>query len=114
MRQTRRIIWGIFLVMLGALLLAERFGGLHVPIGSLWPLILFASAASRFAAGRIAAGVMMALLGAIFLACSMRWFGFSYAHSWPLLMVAVGTSIVVRAFTEPERYYRHIVEVPHV
>jgi len=46
-----RPIWGVFLVVIGSVLLLERFGGLHVPEGTFWPLVLFAFAAAAFAGG---------------------------------------------------------------
>ena len=93
----KRIIFGVFLVVLGGLLVAERAGGVHLAPGLLWPLIMFALAASAFADYRIRSGVVFTLLGSIFLVCSLGLFGLSYGRSWPLLMIAVGIGIVLRA-----------------
>ena len=99
----KSIIWGVFLITAGSLLLLERFGGLHIPSGSWWPLILFAIAAAHFAKGRIGSGVMFVFIGTAFLACTFGWFGMSFHHSWPLLMVAVGAGIVAHALTGGDR-----------
>jgi len=94
----RPIIWGVFLIVIGGLLLLERFGGLHAPAGTFWPLVLFALAASAFARRRIASGVLLTLIATLFLACALGLYGLSYHNSWPLFIVAVGVGIVLRAF----------------
>jgi hypothetical protein len=99
-----RVIWGVFLIVAGGLLLAERFAGLHVPSGSIWPLLIFALALGHFVRGRIGTGVMFTLIGATFLACAFGWFGMTYHRSWPLLMVAAGAGMVVKAITGGESW----------
>ena len=99
MRKTRSIIWGVFLIVLGALLLLERFGHLHVPAGSLWPMILFVVGVAELAERRYSAAALFMFLGVAFLACTLGWFGMNYEKSWPLLMVAAGFGMVVRALT---------------
>jgi hypothetical protein len=112
MRDTHNVIWGVFLIVIGVLLLLERVAGLHIPTGSLWPLVLFAMAASSAARGRIGSAVMFTMLGAIFLGVTFNVFGLSYHKSWPLLMVAAGVVMVVRSFFhEPRIASRE--EVPH-
>jgi len=93
-----RPIWGVFLVVIGSVLLLERFGGLHVPEGTFWPLVLFAFAAAAFARRRIASGVQLTLIGTVLLVCALGLYGLSYRNSWPLFIVAVGIGMVLRAF----------------
>jgi hypothetical protein len=112
MKDTHNIVWGVFLIVIGVLLLLERVGGLNIPTGSLWPLILFALAVNSAVKGRVLATIMFTLLGVIFLGVTFNWFGLSYAHSWPLLMVAAGVAMVVRALTGAPRIARHD-EAPH-
>ena len=99
MRKTRSIIWGVFLIALGALLLLERFGQLHVPAGSLWPMILFVIGVAELAEGRYGAAALFMALCFVFLACTLGLFGMTYEKSWPLLMVAAGAGMVMRALT---------------
>lgn len=99
MRKRRSIIWGVFLIVLGALLLLERFGHLHIPAGSLWPMILFVVGIAELAEQRYGAAVLFMLLAFVFLACTLGLFGMTYEKSWPLLMVVAGTGMVVRALT---------------
>jgi len=112
MRDTHNIIWGVFLITIGVLLLLERMGGLKLPTGSLWPLVLFALAVSSAVRGRIVSTILFTMLGTIFLGVTFNWFGLSYHKSWPLLMVAAGTVMVVRSFIHEPRIVRR-VEVPH-
>jgi uncharacterized membrane protein HdeD (DUF308 family) len=98
-RKRGSIVWGVFLIAGGALLLLERFGHLHVPAGSLWPVLLFVVGVAELAERRYSAAVLFLFLGVAFLACTLGWFGMTYEKSWPLLMVAAGVGMVVRALT---------------
>ena len=99
MRKRGSIVLGVFLIAGGALLLLERFGQLHVPAGSLWPLILFVVAVTELAERRYSAAALFMSLSVAFLACTLGWFGMTYEKSWPLLMVGAGVGMVVRALT---------------
>ena len=110
----KNIVWGVFLIVLGTLLILERFAGVHLPTGTLWPLILFALAASHFASHRMVSGVTFTLIGTVVLACTLGWYGMTYGHSWPLLLVAAGIGIVVRAFMREDSHSYRRPEVPHV
>jgi uncharacterized membrane protein AbrB (regulator of aidB expression) len=112
-RKTRSIIWGVFLITLGALLLAERFGHLHVPAGSLWPMILFVIGVAELAELRYGAAAFFMFLALVFLACTFGLFGMTYEKSWPLLMVIVGVSMVVRALTGATSRRRRAEEEAH-
>ncbi len=99
-RDTKRIIWGAFLIALGALFLLGHFGwlgwmGLH----SWWPLIFVVLGITRLVERRIGGALTMFLLGGWFLACENNWMGFTYGNSWGLILVAVGVGIVVKALT---------------
>ena len=97
-RETKRAIWGLFLIALGVLLLIERFGPWAIPsIGRLWPAVLFAFAVSRLTEGRLGGALTFAGLGTWFFAVEFHWYGFDWGNSWPLALVAVGLGIVVRA-----------------
>ena len=99
MRRSHNVIWGIFLVVLGGLLMLERFGHVHVPTGSLWPLILFVVGISKLTEHRFGSAVMFFLLGSVFFMVTLGLYGMTYENSWPLLMVAAGVGMVLRSLT---------------
>ena len=90
---------GVFLVLIGLLLLAERVGGFRFPEGTMWPLLLFVLGVSALFERRLGSSLMFVLLGLVFLGCTTHWHGLSYASAWPLLFVAVGAAVVVSALT---------------
>jgi hypothetical protein len=98
-RGNRSVLWGVILILGGAMLLLERFGHVHFPVGSFWPLILFVIGIGSLMEGQFGAAVMFVLLGAVFLAVTLGLYGLTYHNAWPLLMVAAGIGIVVRALT---------------
>jgi hypothetical protein len=108
-RQTRSLIWGLFLIALGSAFLLDRMGVLDLPpLGQMWPLIFIVISASQLASGRPGGAVMFLLVGLWFMACEFGWYGLTYHNSWPLLMVAWGIGIVIRAFTGEARRWRPI------
>ena len=113
MRKTRPIVWGIFLIVLGALLLLERFSPVHIPSGSLWPLILFFIGVAELTRLRYGAAAFFMFIALVFLACTLHLFGMSYEKSWPLLLVIVGSGMVVRALTGAGPCRRRVEEEMH-
>ncbi|HET7224540.1 MAG TPA: DUF5668 domain-containing protein [Candidatus Eisenbacteria bacterium] len=99
MRGIKSPAWGVFIILLGVLLLLERFGVFHYPEGTFWPLLLAMLGVSALIERRIGSSVLFLLLAGVFLAFTLHWHGLSYARGWPLLMVAVGVAIVVSALT---------------
>ncbi|MGH7741316.1 MAG: LiaF transmembrane domain-containing protein [Candidatus Eiseniibacteriota bacterium] len=112
MRHHKNIVWGMFLVVLGVLLLLERVGGVHWPVGSLWPLVFLALAANSAIERQVGGTVMFLLLGLIFFSVTLGWFGLSYHSAWPLMMVAAGLGMVIRAVGS-RRGDRESSEVTH-
>ena len=104
MREMKSSIWGVFLILIGSLLLMERLGHVPLPIRSLWPLILFVLAAIRVIEKRYGSALSFVLLGFVFLACTNHWYGMTYHNSWPLLLVAAGAGMVVRALRNERSY----------
>ncbi len=99
-----RLVWGLFLIALGALLLLDRFGPWSLPgLGQLWPVLFFAFALARLLDGRPGGALTLAGLGTWFLAVEFHWYGLTWGNSWPLSLVAVGLGIVVRALTGEDR-----------
>jgi len=106
-RNTKRAIWGVFLIALGVLFLLEHMG---VPgfadVGSWWPLILVVVGITSLVEGRVGSALTMMLLGGWFFAVTNDWHGLTYANSWPLVLVVVGVGMVVKALTGEDRH-RH-------
>ena len=112
-RNTKKLVWGIFLIALGGLFLFERF----VPwglagIGEWWPLVFVVIGITQLVERRVGSALTMFLLGGWFLAVTSGWMGFTWQNSWPLSLVAVGAGIVVKALTGEERGRRSTREVP--
>jgi hypothetical protein len=111
--DTKRIVWGVFLVALGALLLFERFGAFGW--GGMvhwWPLILVALGVTRLIERRPGSALTLFLMGGWFMLCEYGWQGFTYGNSWGLVLVAVGAGIVVRALSGEQRSHRGLTGGP--
>ncbi|MBI5838221.1 MAG: hypothetical protein HZB25_13360 [Candidatus Eisenbacteria bacterium] len=102
MRDTRSIVWGLALVLLGATLLLARLGAVEVSVETLWPAIPVLFGVAYLAEQKLGSAVTFLLLGAVCFGCNEGWRGMSFEQSWPLLIVAVGAGIVVGAFEERE------------
>ncbi len=98
LRDTKHIIWGVFLIALGALFLLGHFGWLGwTHLHSWWPLIFIVLGITRLVERHLGGAVTMFLLGGWFLVCENNWMGLTYGNSWGLILVAVGIGIVVKA-----------------
>ena len=109
-RNTKKVIWGVFLIALGVWFLFEHL----VPwglagLGEWWPLILVVIGITHLVERRVGSALTMILLGVWFLAVTSGWWGLTWRNSWPLVLVAVGMGIVVKALTGEERqhHFRH-------
>ncbi|HVP14542.1 MAG TPA: DUF5668 domain-containing protein [Terriglobales bacterium] len=99
-----RILWGVLLLVGGALMLLERFGPWPMlTFSRLWPVFILVYALARALDGRPGGALMLAGLGAWALAVEFGWYGFTWGNSWSLALVAVGLGIVVRALTGEDR-----------
>jgi hypothetical protein len=106
-----RVIFGLLIMVVGALMLANRFNWrLDV---SIWPWFLIALGLLRLvdespdgkecmSSRRMA--LWLVFVGAWGLLNEYRLFGLHYGHSWPLLVVGAGVFMVWRALgPEPRR-----------
>jgi hypothetical protein len=108
-RNWKGAIWGVFLILLGAGFLAERYGMISVPgMAGLWPIVLFVIGITHLVDRRPGSAVMFLLLGVIFLASANEWWGLRYHNSWPLLMVAAGVGIVIKALSREDARPRKV------
>ncbi len=103
-RETKRIVWGVFLIALGTLFLVGHLGIFGwAGLAAWWPLILVAIGVVRVFERRHGSALTLFLLGGWFMACESGWWGLRYDNSWGLVLVAVGAGIVVRALTGESR-----------
>jgi hypothetical protein len=106
-RQSKRLVWGIFLIVLGSLFLLDRYGLVTIPhVGEMWPAVFFAIAAIRVLERRFGSAVELLALGAWFFICEFEWHGLTYRNSWPLLLIGLGVGIVIKAI-EGDPWGRH-------
>lgn len=99
METVNRLIWGVFLVAIGALLLAVNLG-FEVPGGvwNYWPFLLIAMGAAKivFASdGETCGGGFWLLLAGLYGWISI-WhiWGLSWSTAWPIFVIAGGLSVV--------------------
>jgi hypothetical protein len=112
-----RVIFGLLIMVVGALMLANRFDWgvrLNVPI---WPWFLIVLGLVRLvnespdgkecmSSRRTAAWLVF--VGAWGLLTEYRLFGLHYGHSWPLLVVGAGVFMVWRALGPAPRRTRQL------
>lgn len=92
-----RVVWGIFLILLGSVFLLETAGIVNSGWDTLWPLFLFVAAAAfhlgAFTGGKRNAGLLVP--GGILLVISLLFFyhnvfGWENAeYTWPFYLFAV-------------------------
>jgi hypothetical protein len=96
----RRILWGVFLMSLGTVLLLMQLGVLRIPgLWRFWPVVFGFTAVSQLMERKPGAAATSVLVGVAFFAAQFGWLGLSYRSFWPLLVVAVGVGIVMAAIS---------------
>jgi Domain of unknown function (DUF5668) len=104
-RAKKRLIWGVFLIVLGSAFLLDHLHIVELPsLGSLWPAVFLVITVSHITEGQLGAALTSLLLGFWFFACEFGWYGFRYGNSWPLILIAIGAGIVVRALRGERRH----------
>ena len=102
-RNWRRVTWGVILILMGAVLLAEGFGWLPPWASGLawWPLLVILLAVPRLVSPRRASHVggalYFVLIGTWLLFAANGWYGLHWRNSWPLALVAAGAAMIARA-----------------
>ncbi len=94
-----RIIIALFIILIGALLLAKNLG-MDIPFDAweLWPLILIFIGLGhlmRPARNRQpVSGLILILLGFIFLGNTLNWFYFNFSQLWPVFLIFIGLAMM--------------------
>lgn len=95
------ILWGLVLVAIGGVLLADRF--IDIPGSfwmSWWTWLVMGSGAVRIVTARTARalsnGVGLLLIGAWLWVSMTGWMGLNWSRSWPLILIAIGAQELTR------------------
>ena len=106
-----RVLFGMFLMAAGGLMLVDRLNLAEIHLTSrLWPLFPLALGLVRLIDppvrpdGRVCSrrsGMWLVLLGCWGLANEFQVYGFTYQNSWPLLIVLAGLNMVWRSVDRP-------------
>ena len=95
-------VWGVILVMVGALFLAAQAGHIHLWTFLLrwWPLVPIAVGATHMVNERrvLSPGITLVLMGGFmlfFTLGALKWRMF--LKIWPIVLVAVGASMLIGA-----------------
>lgn len=107
-RVDRRFVWGLVLVLLGAMLMFERFEAEQA--ASYWPFVLILFGIVKIVdpprSGRVTRskrpGAWLLFIGLWGLVSEFRLFGLDYSSSWPVMIVGVGLMLVWRSFEGPD------------
>lgn len=99
----QRLIWGLFLIALGAMLLAGNLG-MEIPQGvwNYWPFLLIALGAAKMLFSddldgrRGGGGFWLVLVGLYGWICIWNVWGLSWHTAWPIFVIAGGLSILLK------------------
>ena len=99
-------VWGVVLVLMGALFLAAQYGHFHPWAFMLrwWPVVMIAVGATHMVNERrlLSPGITLVLVGG-FMLCftlgALRWR--MWLKIWPIVLVAVGASMLIGARRRP-------------
>lgn len=102
-RNWKQMVWGMFLILIGVLFLADRMGSLPDWAADYhwWGLLVIGLGLVSLARPRkahdVGNGVTITLLGVWFVMASNDLYGLTWTNSWPLALVAAGAGSVARA-----------------
>lgn len=122
METVNRLIWGLFLIALGALLLAVNLG-VELPhrVWNYWPFLIIALGAARMIFSRDGDGFWLVLGGLYGWISIWNVGGLTWGTAWPIFVIAGGLSVLLKpAFLrcgrhdEPANEQANSREVDHV
>lgn len=94
---------GVVLIVVGAMMLADRFTPMDMGdvIRQYWPTFIIAVALPKLATGSTFwGGLWLIAVGSWLQAVNLHLYGMTYSNSWPLLLIALGGGMIVRALVE--------------
>lgn len=97
-----RLVFGLFLILVGALALAGKLDLLDSRlVWRLWPLLLLGLGAVKLLfpreRGERWGGAWLLVVGTWALCSTFDWLGLSWHNSWPILLIGVGGLMALRA-----------------
>ncbi|HEX9934084.1 MAG TPA: DUF5668 domain-containing protein [bacterium] len=102
-KNKNQMVWGVFFILLGGILLAGNFTTLH--LDELWPVFLIAGGAAfcmgyflnRNNYGLLMPGTVLLVIGILFLYCSIEgWYHME--DLWPVFILAPALGFVAMYF----------------
>lgn len=107
-RVDRNFLWGLMLVLVGVMVLSDRFRAEDAV--SYWPFLLILLGVVKMVdpppSGRVRRsrrpGAWLVFIGLWGLVSEFGLFGLHYANSWPLMIVGVGLMLIWRSFEGPD------------
>lgn len=97
METVNRLIWGLFLIAIGGMLLAVNLG-MELPHGvwNYWPFLILALGAARMIFGRDSDGFWLILGGLYGWISIWNIGGLTWATAWPIFVIAGGLSVLLK------------------
>jgi hypothetical protein len=101
--RLKPLLWGAFFIVLGGVLLFQRFVGLEMTEWwDLWPAVFLVIGTAHLLDRKPGGAATMFAFAFWFFAVEFRWFGMTYRNSWPLALIAIGIGSVIRAISGEE------------
>ena len=103
-----KVLWGVFLMSVGVVLLLAQAGVIVTPsLWKLWPTVLLVMAVGSLLGRKPGEAATFATIGVAAFAAQFRWWGLTWRTAWPLLVIAIGLGVVIGAISgedaRPER-----------
>jgi len=104
-----RLIWGFFLIAIGAMLLAANFG-MVVPRGvwNYWPFLLIVMGVAKMffasAAESSGGGFWLVLAGLYGWISIWKVWGLTWGTAWPIFVIAGGVSVLLKPAISRRRH----------
>ncbi len=106
-RSVGRLVWGLFLAVLGGALLAANLGWIEGQrIWSYWPFLLIALGTVKLLFQRgegCGNGLWLILAGVYGWISIWNVWGLSWGTAWPIFIIAAGLEILAKPFMRPRR-----------
>jgi predicted tellurium resistance membrane protein TerC len=94
---------GIFLLLVGVVLLLDNFNILNVrPVWRFWPVIIIAIGLGKLLEAQVVReyqkAIWMLFIGGWLFISELHVFGLHYRNSWPILLIGIGSGMLWKSF----------------
>ncbi len=102
-----RVVTGLFLLVVGVLLLAGNLG-FDVParVWSYWPILVLGLGVAKLLSSDRGGGYWLIVVGIWGCVNVFHWFGLDWGSSWPIFVIAAGLLMATGATTRSHRRVR--------